>query len=84
MDWIKLWWTSPKAFLRSSRVITTERCLMRALLIISAISCAVCSRVPDRLGVKPFCMFCSMKLLDMRKQYMAFQRHDVNTFKGTD
>ena len=29
-------------------------------------------------------MFCSMKLLDTRKEYIAFRRHDVNTFKGTD
>ena len=46
--------------------------------------CAVCSRVPDRLGVKPFCMLCSMKLLDERKEYIAFRRQDVNTFKGMD
>ena len=61
--------------------MTTERCLIRALLIMSAI-CAVCSRVPDRLGVKPFCMLCSTKLLDARKEYTAFRRQDVNTFKG--
>ena len=63
--------------------MTTERCLIRALLIMSAI-CAVCSRVPDRLGVKPFCMLCSTKLLDARKEYTAFRRQDVNTFKGMD
>ena len=63
--------------------MTTERCLMRALLMMSAI-CAVCSRVPDRLGVKPFCMPCSMKLLDARKEYIAFRRQDVNTFNGMD
>jgi hypothetical protein len=59
--------------------MTTERCLIRALLIMSAI-CAV----PDRLGVKPFCMLCSTKLLDARKECTAFRRQDVNTFKGMD
>ena len=65
--------------LRSSRVMTTERCLIRALLIMSPIW-AVCSRI----GVKPFCTLCSTKLLDARKEYTAFRRQDVNTFKGTD
>jgi hypothetical protein len=62
--------------------MTTERCLMRALLMMSAI-CAVCSRVPG-LGVKPFCMPCSIKLLDARKKYIAFRRQDVNTCNGMD
>ena len=44
----------------------------------------MCSRVPDRLGVNPFCMLCSIKLLDVRNEYIAFRRQDVNTFKGTD
>jgi hypothetical protein len=38
----------------------------------------------DRLGVKPFCMSCSIKLLDKRMEYIAFRRHDVNTFSGMD
>jgi hypothetical protein len=63
--------------------MTTKRCLIRALLMMSAI-CAVCSRVPDRLGVEPFCMPCSIKLLDARKEYIAFRRQDVNTFNGID
>jgi hypothetical protein len=56
--------------------MTTERCLIRALLMMSAI-CAVCSRVPDRLP-------CSIKLLDARKEYIAFRRQDVNTFNSMD
>ena len=51
--------------LKSSKVMTTERCLVRALLMMFAI-CAVCSRVPERLGLNPFCMLCSMKLLAVR------------------
>jgi hypothetical protein len=34
--------------------------------------------------VKPFCMPCSIKLLDARKKYIAFRRQDVNTFNGMD
>jgi hypothetical protein len=45
---------------------------------------AVCSRVPDRLGMKPFCMPCSIKLLDAWKECIAFRRQDVNTFNGMD
>ena len=63
--------------------MTIDRCLIWASLMMSAI-CAVCSRVLDRLGVKSFCMLCSMKLLDARKEYIAFRRQDVNTFKGMD
>ena len=55
--------------LKSSKVMTTERCLVRALLMMFAI-CAVCSRVPERLGLNPFCMLCSMKLLAVRYRYI--------------
>jgi hypothetical protein len=64
------------AFLRSSSVMTSERCFIRALFLILAI-CAICSIVPDRFGVKPFCMLCSIKLLAVRKEYIALRRHDV-------
>ena len=40
-------------FFRSSKVITTDLCLVRALLMIYAIL-EVCSRTPDSFGVKPF------------------------------
>ena len=43
----------PKAFLRSRGIITTERCFMRALLMICAIW-VVCSNVPESLRIKPF------------------------------
>jgi hypothetical protein len=56
----------------------------RALFLMMSAIYAVCSRVPDRLGVKPFCMPCSMKLLDARKEYRAFRRHIINTFNGMD
>ena len=82
-DWIRLWWTSPNAFLRSSRVIIRERCLVRALLMMWAIS-AVCSNVPDKFGVNPFCIACSTKLFDTRKEYIELRRHEVNTFNGID
>ena len=59
--------------------MTSERCLIRALLIMLAI-CAVCSRVPERLGVNPFYILCSIKLLAVRKEYMALRRQEVNTF----
>ena len=62
--------------------MTSERCLLRALLMIFAI-CAVCSSVPDMFGVKLICIFCSIWLLVVRKKYMALRRHEVNTFKGT-
>jgi hypothetical protein len=42
----------------------------------------VCSRVPERLGVNPFCILCSIKLLAVRKEYMALRRQDVNTFSA--
>ena len=45
--------------------------------------CAVCSKVPERLGVKPFWMLCSIKLFHVRKEYIELRRHDVSTFKGT-
>ena len=58
-----------------------ERCFIRALFIILAI-CAVCSIVPDRFGVKHFCMLCCIKLLAVRKKNIALRRHDVNTLSG--
>ena len=64
-------------------MMTSERCFIRALFIILAI-CAVCSIVPDRFGVKPFCMLCSIKLLAERKEYIALRRHDVNTLSGIE
>ena len=60
-----------------------ERCLMRALLMMLDIW-AVCSRVPDKPGVKPFWMLCSIRLFADRKENIALQRHDVNTLKGID
>ena len=42
-----------KSILEVKSMMTSERCLIRALLIILAI-CAVCSKVPDMLGVNPF------------------------------
>ena len=61
--------------------MTSERCFIRALLIMLAI-CAVCSRVPDKLGVNPFCILCSIKLLAVRKEYIALRKQEVNTFSG--
>ncbi len=61
--------------------MTSDRCLIRALLIMLAI-CAVCCRVPDRFGVNPFCILCSMNLLADRKEYIALRKQEVNTFNG--
>ena len=53
--------------------MTSERCFIRALLIMLAI-CAVCSKLPDRFGVNPFCILCSMKLLAVKKEYIALRK----------
>ena len=42
-----------KAFFRSKRVMTTERCFIRALSIMDAIM-EVCSSAPEIFGVNPF------------------------------
>jgi hypothetical protein len=34
--------------------------------------------------MKPFCISCSMSLLEARKEKVALRRHDVNTFKVID
>ena len=52
---IKLWWISPKAFCRSINVMVTEHCLQRASFMISKML-AICSKVPLKPGVDPFCI----------------------------
>ena len=57
-----------------------EHSFIQALFIMLAI-CAVCSKAPERLGVKPFWMLCSIKLFEARKEYIELSRHDVSTFE---
>ena len=61
--------------------MTREHCFIPALFIMLAI-CAVCSKVPERLGVKPFWMLCLIKQFETRKEYIELRRHDVRIFNG--
>ena len=70
-------------FLRSSRVITRDRCFILALSITWLIK-DVCSIVPEMFEVKPFWIWCSIKLFCLRKLNIEFRKHEVNIFKGTD
>ena len=58
----RLWCTSPNTFVRSSKVITREHYLMCDLLMMLAIW-VVCSKVPERPGIKSFWISCSKNLL---------------------
>ena len=62
--------------------MTRERCFIQALFIMLAI-CAVCSKAPERLGIKPSWKLCSIKLFEARKEYIKLRRRNVSTFKGT-
>ena len=44
----------------------------------------VSSRVPDKFGMKPFCISCSVKLLGHRKTKIMFPGGDVNMLGGTN
>ena len=78
-----LWCTSPKAFFRSIRVMTTDRCFMRALSIMDDII-EVCSRAPEIFGVSPFLIFVSINSFLARKEKIESRRHEVKTLRGTD
>ena len=80
---MRLWCTSPKAFFMSIRVMTTERCFMRALSIMDAII-EVCSRTPEIFGVNAFWIFFSINSFLARKEQIESRRHEVKTLRGTD
>ena len=61
-DSIKFWWTSPKVFCKSINVMVTERCLQRASFIMCDML-DICSKVPLKPGVNPFCIEVSIYLL---------------------
>ena len=42
----------------------------------------MCSRVPNTLGVNPFWILCSIKLLVVKNEYITLRRQEVNTFNG--
>ena len=80
---ISLWWTSPKAFFKSSKVTINERCYFFDCLIKWA-SWAVCSNFPNIPGVKPFWTEISTYSFFSRNSYILLRIADVNLFKGTD
>ena len=69
---IRLWLTSPKAFLKSKRVTTSCFCLRFAWLR-TCVRSSVCSIVPDIPVQKPFCIFVSMNLLSDTKVNMRLR-----------
>ena len=79
---MKLLCTSPKAFLRSSKVKTRGRCLVRVLFIIFAII-EICSRTLAILGVKPFWISASLTPFCVRKEKIESRKQEVKTFGET-
>ena len=72
-----------ESIFRSIRVMTTERCFMRALSIMDAII-EVCSRTPEIFVVNPFWISVSMNSFLARKEKIESRRHEVRTLRGTD
>ena len=75
--------TSPKAFFRSIRVMTTERCFMRALSIMDA-TIEVCSKTPEIFRVNSFWNSVSKNSFLARKEKIESRRHEVKTLRGID
>ena len=80
---ISLWWISPNAFYKSTKVTINERCWFFACLI-KWDSWAVCSNVAVIAEVKPFWTELSTYSFFSRNSWIVLRIADVNIFKGTD